>query len=120
MYLDVPRYSSLPGVSTLLDSIGSDKLAARHLDVDLATIEAYRRAEQAPRPVMWALFWISPWGRSRVECDASNDARAAHSRMSMYQVENAKLKEQLASLEAMIADGVGGAANMPLFVYGGR
>lgn len=119
-FLDVPRYSQLPNVLTLLDSIGSDDFVARHLDVRLPTVKAWRRAGQAPRAVMWALFWVSPWGRDRIESDAANDARASYSRMSMYQVENIKLKAQLAGLEAMIADKPGEASNLPLLAYGGR
>lgn len=119
-FLDVPRYNHLPHVLTLLDSIGSDDFVAKHLDVRIATIKGYRRAGQAPRAVMWALFWVSPYGRERIESDAANDARAAYSRMSMYQAENNKLKAQLAGLEVMIASKPGEASNLPLLAYGGR
>jgi len=119
-FLDVPKYNSLPGLLTLLNSIADDDFVARHLDVRVSTVKSWRRAEQAPRAVMWALFWISPWGRGRIECDASNDARAAYSRMWMFEVENTKLKVQLEHLEAMLADGPGEAVNGPLLAYGGR
>lgn len=119
-FLDVPRYNALPGVLTLLDSIGSDDFVAKHLDVRVATVKAWRRAEQAPRAVMWALFWISSWGRDRIESDAANDARAMYSRMSMYQLENDKLKAQISRLEGMIVSGHREASNGPLLAHGGR
>lgn len=117
--INIPRYNALPNVLTLLDSIGSDEMAARYLDVGVSTVKAYRRKAQAPRSVMWALFWISRWGRDFIQCDADNDARAAYSRMTMYQVENSKLKEQLARLESMLDSVPGEASNEPLLAYGG-
>lgn len=91
---------------------------ARHLGLSPATFERYRKAEQAPRAVMLALFWESRWGRAYSDVDASNAASAQFQRAAGLERENAALRRQIASLEAMIAQGTGHAANAPFYVIG--
>ena len=56
------------------------ELSLEKLGLSESTIRKYRREGQAPRPVMYALFWETPWGRATADANAINDARFAHMR----------------------------------------
>lgn len=109
-----PRYSGLPHLCTMLDSIGNDQEVANLLDLSIDTIKKYRRHGQAPKPVMYALFWETPWGVSCADVSASNDAARAWSRANFLERENLELKRKLALLEAELA-GYQVAANAAFF-----
>lgn len=62
---------------------------------------------------MLSLFWLTRWGRSEVDCRATNDAAMSHAMLKLYQ----RLAEQLrADVERLLALGSAhyGAANSPL------
>ncbi|HNE59164.1 MAG TPA: hypothetical protein PLA33_02640 [Ottowia sp.] len=108
-----PSAAGLPPLSVLLDSIPAQpRQLARHLGVSLTTLHRWRRADQAPRAAMLALFWESPWGRSLAHTAADNAARAhaAHAQALADQV--TRLRGQLA--QALRAYGQPRAANDPL------
>ena len=52
-YFRAPRFAHLPHLETILDSIGNDRAVARKLGLSESTIRKYRKAGQAPRPVMY-------------------------------------------------------------------
>ena len=83
-YFRVPRYAGMPHLSTMLDSIGNDRAVAKLLGLSPRTIAKYRADGQAPRPVMYALFWETPWGTDLADCIAVNDARRAHGELSSW------------------------------------
>lgn len=115
-----PRPANLPHIVTMLNSIGDDGAVARHLGLSLKTIERYRREGQAPRLVMLSLFWETPWGVSVVDCEIQNEARMAYTRGVVLQRENEALRRQIASLEALLAEGKGYAANEHFYRVGVR
>lgn len=96
-----PSAAGLPHLSTLLDSIpGTPKQLARHLGISARTLARYRRAGQAPRAIMLALFWESPWGCSYAHTAAFNDARIHAALSASLRAELDRLRGQLARLLA--------------------
>jgi uncharacterized protein YjcR len=69
---------SLPALQTMLDDLGGRNVEqlAKHLGVSTRTVKRWRARGGAPRAVMLALFWETTWGRSVVNCQAENAARA--------------------------------------------
>jgi hypothetical protein len=116
-YFRVPRYAGMPHLSTMLDSIGNDRAVAKLLGLSPRTIAKYRAQGQAPRPVMFALFWETPWGTDLADCIAVNDARRAYGELSSLKRQNAELRRQLASLESELCSNQV-AANATFFRLG--
>jgi hypothetical protein len=60
----------------MLDDIGrpSAKEIARAFKVSEATVKKWMRADAAPHAVMLAVFWITRWGISAIDCEAHNAA----------------------------------------------
>lgn len=111
-----PSQAKLPPLRMMTDDIPTNRDAiARHLDIAPRTLARYLADEQAPRPVMLALFWETRWGRGAADCEAANYGQAMHARAESLQRENAALRRQLAQLEQMRADG---SANAPFFRVG--
>jgi predicted DNA-binding transcriptional regulator AlpA len=107
---------SIPPLPLLLDDIGCSssrkvKDLAKALSVSEATVRRWRKQRTAPRPVMLALFWLTRWGQSAVDCHAHNDAvmHAGMARALKAEVEG--LKVQLAKLGSL---GDFGSANDPV------
>ena len=66
----------VPSLSILVDDLGArPNQIANALDVSERTLRRWIAKDQAPRPVMLALFYCSTWGRSAVHCEAENSAR---------------------------------------------
>lgn len=108
-----PRYNSgMPHIVTMLDLIGNDQAVADLLDLPIDTIEKYRRLGQAPRPVMYALFWETPWGWSRADVEAHRDAAHAYSWAETLKRSNNELRRRIDVLESELAE-VQKAANAP-------
>ncbi len=63
-------------LSMLLDDIGNPKPRelARALFVQEGEVREWIKQDQAPMPVMLALFWLTRWGHSQANTDAHNDA----------------------------------------------
>lgn len=76
MLVHIPR--QLPPLSALLDDLGQPRphALARALGVSARTVQRWIARDDAPRPALLALFWLSRWGRSVVECAAVNEAAA--------------------------------------------
>ena len=119
-YFRAPRYAHLPHLHTIFDSIGNDRAVARLLGLSERTIRAYRRAGQAPKPVMYALFWETPWGRATADANAINDARFAHMKSMSLERENKALRGQIEVLEKRLSEGLQHAANQEFFKVGQR
>lgn len=110
-----PRYAQLPHLVTMLNSIGSDQAVADLLGLSLGTIKRYRKEGQAPRPVMYALFWETPWGVSAADCQAVNEARMAYTKARILERENEVLRAQVLKLEQELSSAGYGAANGPIY-----
>lgn len=113
-YFRVPRYNQLPHLCTMLDSIGNDREVARLFGLAPSTVRRYRRSGQAPRPIMYALFWETPWGSELADCNAINDARIAYSQARLLERQNTELRRQIALLERELSTSQY-AANAPIF-----
>lgn len=118
-YFRAPRYAHLPHLLTMLDSIGNDKAVCRLLGIHPATLRRYRKDGQAPKPVMYALFWETPWGREVADCNVVNEARQYYSRAIFLESQLKRVKRQIASLERELA-GYQTAANASFFEVGRR
>jgi len=112
-----PSQAGLPDLATLLaDLPASPQQIAHHLGVSLATLERYRRANEAPRAVMLALFWESRWGRSAADCEAAQYGSLMYQYGQALKNENAALRRQIDQLELeLVSSGAGSAANTPFF-----
>lgn len=118
-YFRAPRYAHLPHLLTMLDSIGNDAAVCRLLGIHPATLRRYRRDGQAPKPVMYALFWETPWGRETADINAQNEARLYYTRAMMLESKLKRLKKQMVALEREL-DGYQVAANTSFFEAGRR
>ena len=118
MYLS-PTHARLPHLITLLDSIpGNDAQKARLLGLSLSTMRKYRRSGQAPRPVMLALFWESPYGASVIYSETVNETAVYRRLSNSLELRNARLVQQIATLERELSSSQTGAANTPFFRVG--
>ena len=104
--------TQLPPLWMLVDDIGrpSARKLAKSLDVTERTVQRWLKEDKAPRPVMFALYWLTRWGQHAVHCEAHNDAilQASIARNLRDQIE--RLQAQLEHV-GRIADF--GAANDP-------
>ena len=107
-----PRYNGLPHVCTMLDSIGNDQAVAELLDLSIDTIKKYRRLGQAPRSVMYAVFWETPWGWSRADVESQRDVAHAYSWAETLKRSNDELRRRNDVLESELAR-VQKSANAP-------
>lgn len=113
-----PSQAGLPPFSVLLADLPAHPAqVARHLGLSPACLARYAAQEQAPRPVMLAMFWESRWGRSAADVDASNTAAAQFQRAEALARENAALRRYVARLEADLSAAPGQrAANAPVWM----
>lgn len=121
-----PTPAGLPHLHTMLDDIPATpaKIAAL-LGIKPATLANYKRAGQAPQPIMLALFWETRWGMSAADCEARRFGDTYRDLAKSYERKNAILLMQIKLLEAEIArmameSSVRGAANGPIFRVGQR
>lgn len=108
------KHQDLPPLSALVADLGNPtagELAAA-LGVDRSTVSGWLRRGRAPRPALLALFWVSSWGTSALDCDAYNSAAHAHAHAQAQAAENSRLRRQLARLLSVAEFGT---ANAPLF-----
>lgn len=107
----VPK--GIPSFSVLLKNLGepdAETLAAS-LRVCPSTARRWLKNEEAPFPVLLALFWLTRWGVSVIDADAFNDAIQAIRIARLRESEAAALRARLQQVER-IADF--GSANDPL------
>ena len=88
------------------------------LGLSLSTMRKYRRLEQAPRAVMLALFWESPYGASVIYSETVNDAMFSRRWAKSLELRNARLVQQIITLERELSERQDGAANTPFFLVG--
>lgn len=98
----------------MLADIGnpSARELARALDLHHATTARYLAAGDAPLSVLLCLFWVTRWGRSRVDCNAVNDARIQAEEARFLRADVRRLERELARV---LAAGDFGSANAPTF-----
>lgn len=102
----------LPTFRTLLDDLGDPcaRRVGRALGVHHSTVERWRRQDRAPRPALLALFWLSSWGQSELDCELFNRASTYTAHIEAVKRENAALRRELARV---LAAGDFGSANAP-------
>ena len=102
----------MPPLEMMLDDIGNPTAheLGRALGVTTRAVERWRNAGTAPRPVLLAVFWLTRWGMSIVDCEAENAARLHISMAACLRTEIRAQSAQLAQL-GRIADF--GSANDP-------
>ncbi len=94
----LPR--AVPALSVLLADIGQPTThqLAQALGVTSRTVQRWQAADEAPRVALLALFWLTRWGQSQVDCQAVNDARLQFSRALILERQNVALRVELARL----------------------
>ncbi len=105
----------LPSINTILDDLGhpSVETLSKALDVSPRTMKRWLDADKMPRTAQLALFWLTRWGSSIIDCNAVNDARLYASLARCYADENRKLSRELARV---LSIGNFGCANSPLAI----
>lgn len=108
----LPRHT--PPLSILLADLGSPSAPAiaQALGVHPRTVRTWTRRDAAPRAVLLALWPLTRWGRSSLECEAINRAQLAQAIAHSLQRDAAGLQARIAYLERMLAS-VDPAANGP-------
>lgn len=108
-----PTAAGLPPFSFLLHDLPAPpRLVARHLGLAPRTLARWLALDQAPRPVMLALFWESRWGRSAADAEAANYGAIYYRMAQGLRSEVDALRAQLVRLETL---GDFGAANGPVW-----
>ena len=84
---------------------------AKLLGLGARTVYRYNRDGQAPRHVCLALFWLTRWGRSEIDCQAVNDCRLAVAYANALEADLRRVRTELARV---LAVGDFGSANDPI------
>lgn len=86
-----------PQIRVLLENIGnpSPKRVAKALGVNERTVYRWIAADAAPKPALYALFWLTHWGRNWIHTEAHNDAIMQAGIARCLREEVAKLTERL-------------------------
>jgi len=107
-----PTQRQTPSLAMLLEDIGNPpaRAIARALHVSERTVFRWLRDDEAPRPVLLALFYLTRWGHSWVHTQAHNDAVLYAGLASCREREIAELKRKAAHLGSI---GEFGSANDP-------
>nr|WP_316639182.1 hypothetical protein [uncultured Roseateles sp.] len=108
----LPTPVQCPSLGQILDDLGRPtvKRLAKALGTSQASVYRWIAKDQAPRPVMLSLFWLTRWGMSLVDAEAVNDARLKAQIARCLQDENDRLRFELARV---LSIGDFGAANDP-------
>ena len=111
-----PTQAGLPPFTFMLEDLPVRRpVVARHLGISDRTLERYAATQQAPRPVMLALFWETRWGRSAADVEVHNRASVHRQHANGLAKENAALRRRIQALENELARADTGAANLPFF-----
>lgn len=114
-----PYPAHLPHFSFILDNVpGSIEQKAKLLDISPATLRKYRARGEAPRAVHLALFWESVWGISYIESITQLRTSTYYAQVQALERTNKRLMQQIAALEAELANADTGPANLPIFRIG--
>lgn len=73
----LPTPVQCPALSQILSNLGNPPIAALASAMGVSTSTAARwvKADSAPRPVLLSLFWLTSWGMSLIDAEATNAAR---------------------------------------------
>lgn len=109
----MPR--GVPPLSVMLDDLSNPPPAvlARCFGVTERTVRRWVREDTAPRPVLFAVFWLTSWGRLTVHLEAENAARFHAVLNGCLKRENDTLRARIGRLERL---GRFGSGNMPDFL----
>jgi hypothetical protein len=91
----------IPPLDDMLHDIGSPTAEALAKALGVSRRTAYRwiaRGDDAPRVARLAIFWLTQWGQSVVECEAVNTTRLYVGYANSLQREVQQLREQLRKL----------------------
>lgn len=111
-----PVPAKLPHLHTILDDLGlPDKQVAHFLDVTPKTVDRWRKAGQAPRPVMLALYWETRWGQSAAYTDAVNYGRMQYMQCLALKLQIKRMQAQINKFEQLLAESGNSSANAPFF-----
>jgi predicted DNA-binding transcriptional regulator AlpA len=110
--LRAPRV--LPIWHAILEDLGHPpvRAVARVLGVSARTVYRWNRTGRAPRSACLALFWMTRWGRSEIDCQLHNDAVAMAGLARVHAERADRLEVQLAHVLALNEHG---AANLPVY-----
>lgn len=98
----------------MLDDIAKpDKEVARWLGISVETLRRYKKAEQAPRAVMHALFFQTKWGLGQFDAEMHNSLMYANAEIAELRKRCQELEAVISKLEEEVKTG---AANAPFFV----
>lgn len=94
---------SLPVWETILDDLGHPPASgiARALGVGVSSVYRWTQTGQVPRMACLSLFWLTRWGRSEIDCRATNDAMTAVGLARSLHEERTKLR---ATVESLLAE----------------
>lgn len=84
---------------------------AKALDVGVSTVYRWLQQNNAPRPAMLALYWLSTWGQSAINCEMHNRATVFEGLAKALERELWQQRKDLAKLAQI---GHYGSANDPL------
>lgn len=102
----------LPEFSDLVSDLNATpRDVAKCLDVGTSTVYHWLQTNNAPRPAKLALFWVSRWGLSTLDCELHNRAMVYE---GLAQAMQRELWEQKRQFERLAAIGHYGSANDPL------
>src|SRR6218665_3785550 len=90
-----PRPAGLPSLSLMLADLPAQPAqVAAFLEISRRQLQRYQLADQAPTPVMLALFWETRWGRSAADCEAANWAALHYRRCESSGRQNSPPRRQ--------------------------
>ena len=106
----LPR--QLPPLSLILEDLGrpSPAAIAAAIDTPERSVRRWIATDHAPRPAMLALFWLTRWGMSLVDCEAG---RLADLHGALARCRQAELDEVRGVLATVLRIADLGAANDP-------
>ncbi len=103
--------SQLPPLTFMVDDIAlPPRTLAKSLGVKEAELRGWIAAEQAPKPVLLALFWMTKWGRDATHTELHNTAREYAGHVAALRSEIDRLRLELARV---CLHGNFGSANDP-------
>lgn len=110
MLVKMPR--KLPPLDVLLEDLFRPHPTelAKALGVGERTVRRWIAENEAPRPVLLALFWLSRWGMQWMDADLYNEAQL---HFSMNRCQAAEMREMRKRMDRMARIGNFGAANDP-------
>lgn len=109
-----PRFT--PPLSYMLEDIAkTDAEVAKWLGISVETLRRYKKAEQAPRAVMHALFFQTKWGLGQFDAEMHNSLMYANAEIAELRKRCKELEAIIQRLEAEIEANASTAANGPVF-----